>query len=603
MNQQYDLFTGEVTRAHKQPPRPGKVTAPPGCDRCPLDKVACIRKVLGLDRIRRRRAMLWAQSPGRIENQKALELVGTSGQFLWKSLIRFGLRRPDFDIQNVIRCWPASLERGEILEHQPTKEELYHCSIHNDTALDKNAGAAVVHLVLGKVAAVQLFGKDFRKGRPIFWYEPWKAYVVYADHPAYITRLGGEAAGWKYREFLARLHAIKTILDFPGQFGFIKAQDYGAVTNMTALTNLEGHILNEAREGRRVSVDIEDGCVGGKRAALCMGFGWGQFAENGLWKGHARTVLLDHPSARLSPDMRQASGLMVKRVLESRQILKVLQHGTYDCGAARDLLGITMRGYDVDSQYASYLRWSYRKTYSLESMAQSYFTEFGDYKDLVAGEENLAEVLLATLVLYNCADADLTKRIEVVTAPEISLPLLRVYTDAARVLDQMEQRGPILDSQEFNKVNAEIPIILEGLADKLRACAEDPDFNPNAPPQIARLLFDKLGLPEIEGRSTAAEALQLLVAKTGNQVAELVLRYRYFSRMLSTYIKGYQRSAAAHGGQLRTRWNLTGTSTGRISSGGGEDEGVVNFQNLHSSPVLQNMLVSDPDWRRVLSDV
>ena len=45
-----------------------------GCHGCPLNKTGI--KIKGLDRIKRRRAMIWGQSPSLIDLEKELEFSG-----------------------------------------------------------------------------------------------------------------------------------------------------------------------------------------------------------------------------------------------------------------------------------------------------------------------------------------------------------------------------------------------------------------------------------------------------------------------------------------------------------------------------------------------
>jgi len=69
-------------------------------------------------------------------------------------------------------------------------------------------------------------------------------------------------------------------------------------------------------------------------------------------------------------------------------------------------------------------------------------------------------------------------------------------------------------------------------------------------------------------------------------------------------MKGFRKSAELHEGRLKTSWWLTGTITGRLRSGGSRDKskGVVNLQNVHGDPAIENLLVSDLRWRSIYRD-
>jgi len=578
---------------------------PRGCRYCPLNQVPGIKKILGLDRIRGRPIMIWAMCPGREENSKGLELVGPSGQLLWKALRRYGVTRDHVDVQNVVRCWPAD---SSGVDHTPTAQELYCCSIYNVEALERNQGRARVHLILGEVAAKQLLGPRYRKDKAVIWVDEWDAYAVLAAHPSYLLRANATSSTDRiYQRWCKRLRAAKLLSQHPGRYGYIKAQDYGAVCTADELRKLCKVLRAQAEAGRRISFDVEDDTIDGRRIILSIGFGWGHYDENGRWQGGARSVILYHPEADQDPKRIQPLVEGIRSILEDDSIRKVAQHGSYDVKQLRELLDIRVRGYDYDSQYAAYLYDSGLRTYGLDAQAQRDYPEFADYKELVAPYDwHLAKTPLADLVLYNCADCDLTKRIEVDTAPHISLPLLQVYIAVAFVLDGMEQRGPYVDWEHYQAVSQAVDPLLDETRRKLQHIAEDPEFNPDSPHQVSWLLYEKLKLPDISGtKSTDADVLRLLATQVSSKALQLVLTYRKLSRMKSTYLEGAAVSARMHGGQARTIWWLTGAVTGRLRSGRGDSamaQGVMNFQNLHGNPLLQNLFVSDPNWRIVLQD-
>jgi len=599
-----NLFGEEIGRPRatrtSSTTRKSKTSDVLGCEHCTLNHVSGVHKIINIDRITGRKIMVWAQSPEDVENSKGLELVGPSGQFLWTEFKDYGITRDDCDIQNVCRCQPRTSTDG----NTPTKAQLKSCSIYNQQALDRNRSQAVVHLILGKIAGVQLLGKAYSKAKAAIWHEPWNAYVVVADHPARILRSGGKKAGWLYYAFRDKLKAVKAIVEHPGRWGYVNAQDYGAVMTPNEMEDLKEQIRSEADAGRRVSVDIEDGTVDGKKVVLMIGFAWGQYVKRDVWDGQARSVVLYHPEAPQTKSRLQPLLSGLKDILEDPTILKVMQHGSYDQIQTYQMLGIRIRGYDFDTQYGSYLWHPHLRTYGLDSQAGYFFQEFADYKQMVQEwSGNYANAPLDRLVTYNCGDADLTKRIEVKSKDKINHALLQVYIAVAFTLEKMEKRGPFLDYQAHAKLNKFVGGKVQHLKTLLKQAAGDPEFNPNTPQQVAKLLFDKLQMPQLSGRSTGKEILETLEVQTGSKIPRLELDYRMFSKMESTYLIGFMKSAELYNGQLHTIWWLTGAATGRLRSGKGdrgELEGIINFQNLHGNPLLQNLLVSDPNWRLAL---
>ena len=590
-----------------------------GCSRCPNNRTPGVRNFLqqSLDRIGDQKVFVWAMVPGAEENQKGMELVGPSGDLLWRSLKTVGITRPDCAVSNVCRCRTVD-QRGK--NRDPSDQELLCCSPYNEAALQRNHGNAAVHLILGEVAAQQLLGKHYRKDHPVFWHDGWNAYVVLAPHPAFLLCKGGEKAGWVYREWVDRLHAVRAAVDHPGQWGYIKAQQYRTVTTVRQFDEMERYLLAEAQAGRRVSVDIETGTVADNLALLMVGFGTGHYRtvdDWTSWQGRCFSVVLDHPQSRYTAKHLRVMQALVRRVIENPKIRKSLQNGSSDDRAIKTFLGTSMKGYDYDTQYAVFLRHSFMRSVSLENLTYRFLPEFCDYKQLIkpwAGDEdhpmNLANAPIETLALYNGGDCDVTKRIECLFPSQgpnavINHELLQVYIHAAYVLAGMEPRGPWLDRKNLQRAYTEVPGAIESMDHDLQLIAEDAgfagDFNPDSPAHVATLLYDLLKMPTVEGRSTAHAVMDVLAAETGSPVPALITRRRAMGKMKGTYLDGYSRSAEQHGGRITTRWFLTGAETTRLRSGSGrEGDGCVNLQNIHGEKLLQNILVSDQNWRRAL---
>ena len=576
-----------------------------GCEVCPLNSIPGVNKVKGLTRIKQRRAMLWAQSPGSKENAKRIELVGPSGDLLWKTLAEVGITRDEVDVQDVLRCQPLDAEGNE---HEPTKRELQCCSVYNDEALELNGGAARVHVILGDVAGLQLLGKEFKKDKPVFWYAPWDCYVVVNWHPSYILRQGGERAGWEYYTWRDRFRAVRAILDHPGRWGYVKSREYKAVRTLKEFDEMERILRKESTLRRRVSFDIEDDVVDGKRLLLVAGFGIGHYRDPkdfNSWTGQSYCVVLDHPQAGYEPTHLEALRTRTKKLVEDATLSKSLQNGSYDGNICRETLGATLRGYDYDTQYGTFLRYSFLRSCSLENLTYRFFPEFCDYKDTV--EEwsgRFAEAPIDRLILRNGGDCEITQRLEQRFSPQVRQPLVKVYIHAGKTLDKMEERGPILDWENWNRAQEIVPKLIEKLDRQLQQISGDPNFDVSSPQQVAWLVYDVLKLPQTEeGRSTQKNVLRLLLAETGNATLEIVLKDRSLRVIKSTFLEGYAAGARLHNDELRTVWWLTGAVTGRLRSGKGdqaEAQGITNFQNLHSNALLQNLLVSDREWRKAL---
>jgi uracil-DNA glycosylase family 4 len=596
-----------VAKSAKVSPSVQKKLGKRGCEFCPLNKVEGLHKIKNLDKVTGKKIMIWAQNPGESENRKRMELVGPAGKFLWDEGRRVGLRRDDCDIQNVVRCWTVDRnEFDQMTPREPAKQEIFCCSVYNEEAIALNNGKARVHLVLGKVASKVLLKGEFRKDQKTFWSERLKAWVVTTYHPSYFVR---GARGSALKEFREALEVVVSKAgQSSGKFAFIEKQDYKSVKATELKSELETPIHEAAKAGFRIVVDIEDDVdeKTGENVVVYIGFSWK--------KGHSRGVFLNHPKVKQSAKVVKLKIACVKALLEDPLIKKAMQHGSYDKAKLRKLLDIQVRGYDHDTQYSEYLRFSGRRSFGLEAIADVRFREFAGYKEILEpykGEDGRAHFLKVPphiIVRYNGADCDLTKRIEKDNDGKVNPSLLKVLIHAASPLGRMESLGPWFDF-EYDKVLQEwIPARLKLLRTRILKVVQNEKFNPNSPAQVAAVVYDKLHLDrhldkewirDHKRRATDKDTLQLM--GQFHKFPGIVTEYRKLEKKKSTYLDGYRLSAKLFGGRLRTIWWLTGTVTGRLKSGGGKDKtkGLVNLQNIHGSDQIENLLVSDLRWREV----
>ncbi len=575
-----------------------------GCSRCPLDRQPNTQKVKGLERIKGRKAMLWAMCPGSHENAKGLELVGPAGSLLWRTLKPHGLARSSFDVQNVTRCQPRDAN-GQ--NRDPSKRELACCSVYSDEALELNRGRAVIHVVLGEVAGRQLLGDAFQKERPLFWHAPWNAYVLYAWHPSYLLRNEDEERDtWEWQTWRDRFRAIQPTIAHPGRWGYIKSRKYKTVRTLAQLDDMERRLRYESlTEKRRVSFDVEDGVVDGRKAMLMAGFGTGHYEtpnNEDSWTAECWSVVLDHPQSGYEPAHAAVMRDRVKRLVEDAGLEKSLANGSYDETACKNLLGAKLRGYMYDTQYGTFLRYSFLRACGLEPLANRFFPEFGDWKDTVAEwDGNFANAPIDRLTLRNCGDCEVTQRLEQRFASEVNPELVKVYIAAGRTLDRMESRGPLLDRKNWSKAMEEVPKMIELLDRQLQQISGDPNFNCGSDQQVAWLIYDVLKLPTPDGgRGTGKDILNLLAAETWNPTLEIIVKDRGLRIIKNTFLLGYERCADMNDEELRSRWALTGAVTGRLRSAGGDNDGRLNMQNTHGHELMQNLMCSDLNWREAL---
>jgi DNA polymerase-1 len=120
-------------------------------------------------------------------------------------------------------------------------------------------------------------------------------------------------------------------------------------------------------------------------------------------------------------------------------------------------------------------------------------------------------------------------------------------------------------------------------------CEAGTEFNINSPKQLGFILFEKLKLPvqrktsKSRSYSTDVKVLEKLSAFS-YQIPKMVLRYRSFSKLKSTYLDALVEMTDPSTGRVHTSYNQTVAATGRLSS---------------SNPNLQNIPVRGEEGREI----
>jgi uracil-DNA glycosylase family 4 len=610
-----------------------------GCDNCTLNSVKGIKKIFG--RVRGKSIFVWGQSPGPVENKEGKELLGPAGKWWWNECSAAGIERKDCDIQYAIRCYPADRDLDmwpPLKTRNPTKGEIKCCSIYNEQAIEKSE--ARVHIILGQVAAKSLLGQEYKKNARIFWSKKLGAHVVCLDHPAFFThRVGGAMPGSDSRlqQFRKNLRFAASVAKVGGgKYGFIHSQNYIGVTSIKLARKAYKEILADALLSRRVSADIEEGRVDSDGRPTTDNRGTDIDLVIGFCSkpGTSYVFGTGHPDFPASDRVRRYNRKIVRRLLRDRRISFLLQHGTYDVSAAKRFFGTGFANYDFDTIFGEFFTYPERHSFALDAIADARFPQFASYKSIVAPEAftdqarryfkehrlhkasidkrytlarktiknglNYALIPWEKMVRYNGADNDLQKRIELSTKKHVHMPLMHVYRDAQFVLDRMEKNPPLFDYKHYDSLVAHYPVLEDHLHKQLLKLSGKKDFNPNSPPQVAYILYKKLHLPVLGDKPNTTKETMAALAEY-HPFPNVLVQYRRVKKICTTYLAGFKASADANAGCVRTIWWLTGTRTGRLSSGGGDsgEKGVVNLQNIHGDPLLQCLLVSDNRWRQV----
>lgn len=158
---------------------------------------------------------------------------------------------------------------------------------------------------------------------------------------------------------------------------------------------------------------------------------------------------------------------------------------------------------------------------------------------------------------------------------DLELPLIDVLID-------MERTGFLLDRDQLADLKVKYDVAEKESIARIYELAGK-EFNVNSPKQLAKVLFEDLGLPYPKRKSSTVSTSAEILAHVANEhpIVPEVMRYRFLSKLNSTYIVGLGR-VAGRDGIVHTEFNQMSTATGRLSS---------------SEPNLQNIPVREEEGK------
>ena len=144
---------------------------------------------------------------------------------------------------------------------------------------------------------------------------------------------------------------------------------------------------------------------------------------------------------------------------------------------------------------------------------------------------------------------------------QVEMPLIEVLYD-------MEKTGFYVDREILSSLGKDFADKKQDLEQQIYTLA-DCKFNIQSPKQLSEILFEKLKLPPPKqktkyGYSTGADVLEMYEADF--PIVKLILEYRFYSKLLGTFIDGMLGQINKKTGRIYTTFNQNVTATGRISS-------------------------------------
>ncbi len=264
----------------------------------------------------------------------------------------------------------------------------------------------------------------------------------------------------------------------------------------------------------------------------------------------------------------------LKNVFEDEKIKKVCQNGKYDIAVMRNY-GISVNGFYFDTMLASYILDPDQK-HGMDELAKKYlgYTPIS-IKEIIGVKKDASKIFEAELQQlsdYACEDADITFRLYELMKKELEKENLmklaeEVEFPLVEVLEEMERSGIRIDPRTLRLLSENLQDMLNEITESIYDYAEE-EFNINSTKQLQTVLFEKLKLPHTKktktGYSTDASSLEGL--KGEHEIIELLLDYRQYSKLKSTYADALPKMVEKTTGRIHTSFNQTVASTGRLSS-------------------------------------
>lgn len=282
----------------------------------------------------------------------------------------------------------------------------------------------------------------------------------------------------------------------------------------------------------------------------------------------------------------------LRPIFESDNIKKI----TYDSKTAYNVLkncGIELKGIKFDVILASYVK-NPARNHELAVQALEHLNHvICEYAPFEKDKKKQIKIKDANIdnVLQHATDevgmiTELTAFwLKKLSEDEVKF-IYEVEVPMAEVLAQMEFNGVSVNVDYLKQLSKTMDNQLHRLERKIYDIA-DCGFNINSPKQVGEILFDQLGLKSKKKRgrahySTSAEVLEELAEEY--EIARLILEYRKYAKLKSTYTDALPALIDPVDNRIHTTYNQTITATGRLSS---------------SNPNLQNIPIRTEEGNKI----
>lgn len=552
------------------------------CEECPLHEEAQTVCLVGDGPVASAKFVVIGEAPGYREDDVAKPFQGRSGKYLDSALEKQGLSRKDAFISNAVKCRPPE-------NRTPTRAELKACRHYLDDELQATGQAPILLLGNSALTVIRPQASGIMKYRGQF-HEYQGRQVMASVHPAAVLR------NPKFEQMFNS--------DIATFARLVKGEDAPAGLTRTFLVNSKKALVKACQAiltTNALAYDLETN-------------GFDEFADDAaiatiavaVKPGVVFVVPIHHSQAFWKDPSRVLE--ILGRALMFTNAKRIAHNAKFD-DRWLNRFGIPIHA-DFDTMIAAHLL-DENRFKGLKVLAPMLLgvnpwadVDLSDGGAMTAGLENLAR--------YNAKDADYTLRLYWLFRQELlrkeNRRTRRIFTNimmpASAMLTDVEQVGLWLDMDRLNERRIQVRKNIGKMNRKLTKLAGY-EANWNSTQQLARILFDEMKLPLIEvtakGNASTREAV-LLQLRHDYPIADNILEYRKWFKYDSTYFASWLEKV--HGGRMHANYKLTGTVTGRISSGKeeGDKSRGLNAQQIPRDQFLRGVIGAPPGWKFVEAD-
>ena len=370
-------------------------------------------------------------------------------------------------------------------------------------------------------------------------------------------------------------NALMSQLDeFGGSPAIEEKKDYKNYNTITNIDDLKLY-FKELIKQKLISFDLETDSVSPMQTTL-VGMSFSTAKDEGAY---IPIQYGDKSKNNFGKDDLKKVLELAKPILENPEIKKTGQNIKFDALVMKNH-GVNVEGIEFDTMLAAHLIKPEGRSYKMDNLCLEYLNyHLVPIEELIGKGKNqitMSDVELEKASFYAAEDADIILQLTKIFQEKLDEVKLTIFYNTVEiplipVLVSMEYEGVYVDKKQLLDKSAEFGKKLHGLsADILKHAGTE--FNINSTQQLANILFDILGLPQIKKRSTAEDVLERL--REEHPLPGLILKYRKLNKLKNTYLDSIPQHIHPVTKRIHSSFNQTVAATGRLSSSN------PNFQNI-----------------------